>query len=197
MRSGLSDVVDVPILIFDSFNASNMKQPSAIEEDLIQEFGNLYETYGLKRLEGLIVGLLLTQKEPVSLDDMVQLLDHSKGPISVAVRRLDDIGLIKKVNGPVNRRNYYAAHEDIFYNNFKFNMDTVRKNREMAERFLSRIEDGGEEGRETTVENLKHMRLFYRHMESFYQDFSEKWKQVKRQHLNGMADTEEASTVEG
>ena len=181
-----------------------MKKPSATEEDLIQEFGNLYETYGLKRLEGLIVGLLLTQEEPVSLDDMVQLLNHSKGPISVAVRRLDDIGLIKKVNGPVNRRNYYAAHPDIFYNNFKFNMATVRKNREIAERFLDRIEEEEASGQEKTVENLKHMQLFYRHMEAFYQDFSEKWSQVKRQHLDGESDSdgtvasaEEASRMEG
>lgn len=181
-----------------------MTQPSTTEEELIQEFGNLYETYGLKRLEGLIVGLLLTQEEPVSLDDMVQFLNHSKGPISVAVRRLADIGLIKKVNGPVNRRNYYAAHPDIFYNNFKFNMETVRKNREIAERFLDQIENEGAEGREKTIENLKHMRLFYRHMEEFYQDFSEKWTQVKRQHLDGDADfgdpessSEETSAVNG
>ncbi|PSQ87197.1 MAG: transcriptional regulator [Bacteroidetes bacterium QH_2_63_10] len=156
-----------------------MTQPTATEEELIQEFGNLYETYGLKRLEGLIVGLLLTQDEPVSLDD---------------------IGLIKKVAGPVNRRNYYAAHPDLFYNNFKFNMETVRKNREIAERFLERIAEEGEEGREETVENLKHMRLFYRHMENFYQDFSEKWTQVKREHLNGeasAASSEEASVIDG
>ncbi len=172
-----------------------MTQPSATEEELIQEFGNLYETYGLKRLEGLIVGLLLTQDEPVSLDDMVHLLDHSKGPISVAVRRLDDIGLIKKVNGPVNRRNYYKAHPDLFYNNFKFNMATVRKNREIAERFLERIEEEGAEGREETVENLKHMRLFYRHMEGFYQDFSKKWKQVKRQHLDGEPGAKDVPSV--
>jgi len=175
-----------------------MTQPSAAEEELIQEFGNLYETYGFKRLEGLIVGLLLTQEEPVSLDGMVDLLEHSKGPISVAVRRLDDIGLIKKVNGPVNRRNYYVAHPDLFYNNFKFNMATVRKNREIAERFLERIEGGGDEGRAKTVENLKHMRLFYRHMEKFYQDFSEKWKEVKRQHLDGEAGSvDAASSSEG
>jgi DNA-binding transcriptional regulator GbsR (MarR family) len=168
-----------------------MRQPSPTEEELIQEFGNLYETYGLKRLEGLIVGLLLTQDEPVSLDGMVDLLGHSKGPISIAVRRLDDIGLVKKVNGPVNRRNYYAAHPDLFYNNFQFNMATVRKNRKMAERFLSRIESEGANGREETVDNLKHMRLFYRHMEAFYEDFSDQWRKVKRERLGEEVENKE------
>jgi len=165
------------------------KKPSPVEEDLIEEFGNIYESYGLKRLEGLIVGLLLTQTEPVSLDDMVRVLGHSKGPISVSVRRLADIGLIRKVNGPINRRNYYAAHPDIFYNNFKFNMATVRKNRALAERFLARIESEGAESTESTLENLEHMRAFYRLMETFYQDFSEQWQNVKRERL-GPRETE-------
>ena len=164
---------------------SQSRTPSPVEHELIGEFGNLYESYGLKRLEGLIVGLLLTQTAPVSLDDMVEHLAHSKGPISVAVRRLAGIGLVRKVNGPVNRRNYYAAHPDIFYNNFKFNMATVRKNRSLAENFLARIRTEDEAGSEETVDNLEHMRDFYRLMEGFYQDFSERWKQVKRQRAEG------------
>lgn len=169
---------------------SQSRSPSPVEQELIQEFGNIYESYGLKRLEGLIVGLLLTQEHPVSLDDMVDLLEHSKGPISVSVRRLADIGLVRKVNGPVNRRNYYAAHPDIFYNNFKFNMATVRKNRSLAENFLARLRAEGVEGSEETVENLEHMRAFYRLMEDFYQDFSEQWQRVKRQRLEQKAQAE-------
>ncbi len=160
-----------------------MKHPSPVEEELIEEFGNLYESYGFKRLQGLIVGLLLTQPDPISLDDMVELLNHSKGPISIAVRRLADIGLARKVNGPVNRRNYYVAHSDLFHNNFKFNMATVRKNRELANRFLARIQAEDHEEPGETIKNLEHMQAFYELMESFYEDFSEKWKAVKRERL--------------
>jgi DNA-binding transcriptional regulator GbsR (MarR family) len=160
---------------------SESRPPSPVERELIQEFGNIYESYGLKRLEGLIVGLLLTQDAPVSLDDMVERLGHSKGPISVSVRRLADIGLVRKVNGPVNRRNYYAAHPDIFYNNFQFNMATVRRNRSLAENFLMRIRAEDAVGSEETIANLEHMKAFYRLMEAFYQDFSEQWQKVKRQ----------------
>ena len=165
--------------------------PSAIEEELIQEFGNIYESHGLKRLQGLIVGLLLTQSEPASLDDMVELLGHSKGPISIAVRRLADIGVVRKVDGPVNRRNYYVSHPDIFYNNFKFNMATVRRNRSLAERYLKRIRSRGEDNSET-VKNLEHMHAFYQLMESFYQDFSKRWEEVKQSRL----EAEDASSVE-
>jgi len=161
---------------------SDSKAPSPVEKELIEEFGNIYESYGLRRLQGLIVGLLLTKGTPVSLDDMVEILDRSKGPISISVRRLDDMDLVRKVEGPNNRRNYYASHPDIFFNNFKFNMATVQENRALAERFLSRIE-ARDEGTEKTRESLKHMEAFYDLMESYFEDFAEHWQEVKHERL--------------
>lgn len=164
---------------------------TALEQQFIQEFGSIYESHGLKRLEGLLVGLLLTLDAPASLDDMVELLGRSKGPISVAARRLADIGVIRKVGGPVNRRSYYRAHPDIFYNNFKFNMATVRRNRRVAERFLGRLEEDENAGDQAAMrENLEHMEAFYSLMESFYQDFSKRWEEEKRRRraASGSAD---------
>jgi DNA-binding transcriptional regulator GbsR (MarR family) len=161
---------------------SDLQAPSPVERELIEEFGNIYESYGLRRLQGLIVGLLLTKSEPVSLDDMVDILDRSKGPISISVRRLDDMDLVRKVEGPNNRRNYYASHPDIFFNNFKFNMATVRENRSLAERFLARIEAEGK-GSEKTKDSLKHMEVFYDLMEDFFEDFAQRWWEVKQERL--------------
>lgn len=170
---------------------SDSKAPSSVEKDLIEEFGNIYESYGLRRLQGLIVGLLLTRSKPVSLDDMVEILDRSKGPISISVRRLDDMDLVRKVEGPNNRRNYYASHPDIFFNNFKFNMATVRENRTLAERFLSRVDPDGAET-EKTKESLEHMQVFYDLLESFFEDFAERWWEVKQERL----ETDENGTPE-
>lgn len=162
---------------------SHPKAPSSTEQELIEEIGNIYEDFGLRRLQGLIVGLLLTKDEPVSLDDMVEILDRSKGPISISVRRLDDMGLVRKVEGPNNRRNYYASHPDVFYNNFKFNMATIRKNRDLAERFLTRLDVGNGDGSEKTIENLERMKAFYSLMESHLEEFAEEWRNVKQERL--------------
>lgn len=169
---------------------SDSKALSRIERELVEEFGNIYESYGLRRLQGLIVGLLLTKDDPVSLDDMVEMLDRSKGPISISVRRLDEMDLVRKVEGPNNRRNYYASHPDIFFNNFKFNRATVRKNRELAERFLARVDPEEGDESEKTVESLQHMKVFYELMESLFEEFAEKWREVKQERLG----TEETET---
>jgi len=162
-----------------------------VQQGLVEEFGTLYESYGFKRLKGLIVGLVLTQNDPVSLDDITELLDRSKGPISSAVRDLATIGIIRKVNGPVARRDYYEADENLFYNNFRHNMDIVRKNRRIAERYLKRLPSTAAADTPTDYAameaNLEQMRAFYTLMESFYADFSKRWEEVRNQHFDAEA----------
>ena len=144
------------------------------QRDLVAEFGSIYEQYGFQRIKGLLVGLLLVQPDPLSLDDMADMLARSKGPISTAVRDLATTGLVRKVDGPNRRRDYYAAHPDLFLNNFKHNMAIVRKNRRTAEQFLEEM--NGSEVHAEAVRNLNQMRAFYTLMESFYEDFAERWE---------------------
>jgi DNA-binding transcriptional regulator GbsR (MarR family) len=145
-----------------------------LQRDLIEEFGSIYEHYGFQRLKGLLVGLLLVEPDPLSLDDMAELLSRSKGPISTAVRDLAATGLVRKAHGANARRDYYAADPDLFLNNFKHNMAIVRKNRRTAEQFLNEM--NGDEAHAEAVRNLETMRAFYTLMESFYEDFAERWE---------------------
>jgi DNA-binding transcriptional regulator GbsR (MarR family) len=156
-----------------------MRGLNTLERRFVEEFGNIYEGYGLRRLKGLIVGLLLTRPGPLSLNEIADLLGRSKGPISESIRQLAQSGLVRKVSGPVARRDYYAADPDLFYNNFRFNMRTVQRNLETARRFLGMIE-----GRDGTVDpafarNLRHMQAFYSLMEAFYGRFAGEWKKAR------------------
>jgi len=172
-------------LIFQSFENYQTKQNlqmalelSPLQNELVVEFGNIYENYGFQRIKGLIVGLLLGQPEPMSLDDIVDALGRSKGPISTAVRELSTMGTLRKVTGPENRRDYYTTHPDLFFNNFMFNMQTVRRNRRIAEQFLNEVTPDAP-GNGHLIRNLEHMRAFYTLMETFYRNFSEEWKQQR------------------
>ena len=149
-----------------------------LRRSLVEEFGNIYENYGLARLKGLIVGLLLAYDEPQSLDDMAEKLGRSKGPISQTVRELALAGLVRKVDGEHARRDYYAADADLFYNNFRRNMRTVVKNRTTAEYFLGELDRIGDED-DGLRANLDHMRAFYALMEDFYARFEEEWDRAK------------------
>lgn len=148
-------------------------------QGLVEEFGNIYEGYGLPRLNGLLVGLVLAHARPLSLDDMARLLNRSKGPISQAIRELALAGLVRKTNGKENRRDYYEADPDLFLNNFRRNMRTVAKNRSAADFFLEEIERRDIQD-ERLKANLQTMHDFYILMEQFYSRFEEEWTNSQR-----------------
>jgi DNA-binding transcriptional regulator GbsR (MarR family) len=146
----------------------------------IEEFGNLYASYGFKRLNGLIIGLLLTTTEPLALGDIARLLNRSKGLISEATRRLNSLGFIKKSSGVDSRKDYYVADGDIFINVFHFNMATVRKNISIAESFLHEFENDHSKDRKRWKTNLQIMDAFYQQMNEFYRDFDVVWRRKSK-----------------
>jgi DNA-binding transcriptional regulator GbsR (MarR family) len=150
------------------------------QKRFIEDFGNLYASYGFKRLNGLLIGLLLSSSEPLSLGEIAKLLNRSKGLISEVVRRLNSMGFIKKMEGSNSRKDYYTADESIFINVFHFNMSTVRKNVAIAEQFLHELENDKSEETKRWKRNLKVMDAFYQQMNSFYDGFDKSWLETRR-----------------
>jgi DNA-binding transcriptional regulator GbsR (MarR family) len=146
----------------------------------VEEFGNLYASYGFKRMNGLIIGLLLTTPEPLSLGEICRLLSRSKGLISEATRRLNSLGFIKKSSGADSRKDYYIADDEIFINVFHFNMGAVRKNISIAESFLLQLNNDKSNEAKRWKENLLMMETFYDHMNDFYKEFDTVWRKKKK-----------------
>lgn len=157
--------------------------PVQLQREFVEAFGNLYAAYGWKRLDGLIIGLLLARAETLCLDEICEDLGRSKGPISESVRQLAERGLLRKVAGRENRRDYYAIEPDVFFHNHQLNMQAVRKNRTIAETYLS--QEAEAEGLDGMRRNLRVMHAFYTLMESFYSDFAVRWN-AEKQRLEEM-----------
>jgi len=154
------------------------------QRQFIEEFGNLYATYGLKRLSGLVIGLLLSSPGPLSLDEIARHLRRSKGLISETTRRLNSLGYIKKIEGPESRKDYYIADSDIFINVFHFNMATVRKNLAIADQFIHHLDGSKGTALDRWRENLHIMMRFYELMSEFYNGFDTRWNEARKELLN-------------
>lgn len=153
----------------------------ARQKSFVGEFGNLYAAYGFKRLHGLVIGLLLSSETPLCLDDIARLLNRSKGLISETARRLNSLGYIKKADGPESRKDYYIADADIFINVFHFNAAVVRKNLDLAESFLHKLDAPGSKGLNRLRQNLLVMLTFYKEMSEWHEDFEQRWNKLKNQ----------------
>lgn len=148
---------------------------------MIQSFGHAYQAFGLNKLMGFVVALLIFSPEPVALEDIADQLGMSKGPISQITRRLMDHKLIRKVWKPGERKHYFEIVPDIFGQAFQNNFELIRSNLQLARQLKASVEKSADPELKTLLHRLQEMEKFYQLMEKYYQKFLDEWDQVKQE----------------
>lgn len=153
-----------------------------LKEEFIMNFGHAYKAFGLSKLMGHVVALLLYSNKPVSLEDISKILNRSKGPISQIARRLRDKQLIRRVWQPTSRKDFYEIEPEIFENAFRNNIDLIRNNIKIAEHFQNELKDKKNEDVEPLSNRLTEMKSFYTLMDKHYKNFLDEW-QIERKKI--------------
>lgn len=162
-----------------------MSKRSIINE-LIMAYSEAYQNLGYSSLMGKIVALLISAPEPLSLDEISEQLQMSKGPISQISRKLKDHRLIEKVWIPGERKDYYRASSDIFGQAFANYRTSMRRNKAIAERFLQELDalDAHDDQTRHLLERMQEMKTFYSLMDEHNASFLEAWREYERSQLN-------------
>ena len=146
--------------------------------ELIQAYSEAYVKLGYSSLMGKIVALLIASPKPLSLDDIAEQLQMSKGPISQISRKLKDHLVIERVWVPGERKDYYKAAPDIFGQAFENYASSMKKNAELGARIGALAAESNLEDEQ--VKHIKNrmdeMKLFYNKMEKYNRDFIKSWK---------------------
>ncbi|UCD30925.1 MAG: hypothetical protein JSW04_00495 [Desulfobacterales bacterium] len=85
-----------------------------IRNDLIHVIGEKAEKFGFSRIAGQLEGLLLFSREPMSLDEMAERLEVSKGSVSTNIRLLERWKVVRKVYHRGARKNFYEIRGNIW-----------------------------------------------------------------------------------
>ncbi len=82
-------------------------------EEYIENIGLLMESLGATRMAGRILGyIFVTDKEEVAFDELVDVLKASKSSISTNIKSLINLGYVRTVSLPGDRKTYYSlTHE--------------------------------------------------------------------------------------
>lgn len=150
------------------------------QQAFVRDFGESYQVFGLSRLMGQIVGLLLCEDEPQSLTAMTEKLAVSKGPVSQITRRLADHDLIARVPVPGSRRDHYAANEDIFGQAYVNHAAKQAKNLALAHEYQRRIDAHGGDVPRYFQRRVEEMTCFYELMLEFQEAFKLEWERRRR-----------------
>lgn len=155
-----------------------------IKSEIIQKFGDAYKAFGLNKLMGHVVALLIYSPKPLSLGEIAEQLKRTKGPVSQILGRLCDHKLIRKTwSSENNRKDFYEIEPDIFENAFRNNLELVKKNTRIANELNSLVKNENSLDNSVLQYRIDEMESFYLLMEKKYREFLTEWKAEKEQLL--------------
>ncbi|MBX3010383.1 MAG: helix-turn-helix domain-containing protein [Caldilineaceae bacterium] len=123
----------------DSAQTDNVDSLSPLSGDkstllqFIENMGLHFEEYGVPRIGGRILGLLLASSRPISPEEMAELLQVSRSSVSTNLRTLVMTGLADRVSLPGERSDFYTFADDAWEKSLEMRLDGIHSLREMAE----------------------------------------------------------------
>ena len=85
-----------------------------VNDSTVAGLGRLARFFGFSEVMGRLYGTLLLSPEPLSLDDLAEQLQISKGSVSMNMRALERWGMAHEVWMRGERKKYYEAEPDLW-----------------------------------------------------------------------------------
>ncbi len=101
--------------------------PEAVQK-LVDSWGAMGVLWGINRSMARVHALLIASDEPLSLDEIAEQLEISRGNASMCLKELRNWRVIQRVHKPGDRRDYYVPEQDVL--RMFFRIATERKKRE-------------------------------------------------------------------
>ncbi|HII66939.1 MAG TPA: MarR family transcriptional regulator [Thermococcaceae archaeon] len=102
---------------------------------MMEHFADTARRFGLSELYGYIYGVLFFEDEPLSLGKIAERTGYSLSHVSTALKLLENIGLVKRIKKPGDKRAYYTAIKNIrewrkeaYYKKIEEDVRQTRKN---------------------------------------------------------------------
>lgn len=106
----------------------------------IDNMGLHYEKFGVPRIGGRILGLLLVNPRPVSADEMVDALQVARSSISTNLRALMLAGLIERAPVSGERCDHFIFSNSAWQRSLDLRMEGVSNMRELASEGLDELD---------------------------------------------------------
>ncbi len=81
---------------------------------MIEGLGQLTDFFGFSPVMGHLYGALLMSPEPLSLDELEEIVGKSKASVSMNMRALERWGMVREVWVKGDRRKFYEAESDLW-----------------------------------------------------------------------------------
>lgn len=125
-------------------NAASEERPEPSAPDLsrfIENMGLHFESCGVPRIGGRILGYLLLNPRPVSSEEMAEGLQAARSSISTNLKTLQMSGMVEKVSLPGERVDFYVFSESGWQTSLEMRLAGILRLKELGEDCLSSIDN--------------------------------------------------------
>ncbi|HVL38051.1 MAG TPA: MarR family transcriptional regulator [Fimbriimonadaceae bacterium] len=95
----------------ENLNPQDAKLKAA-QEQFILEWGRMSSSWGINRTMAQIHALLFVTGEPLTVDEIIERLQISRGNASMNLRDLMDWGIVRRFRRPGERKDTYVSDSD-------------------------------------------------------------------------------------
>ncbi|WP_295361694.1 GbsR/MarR family transcriptional regulator [Arenimonas sp.] len=85
-----------------------------LSQSFVLHFGEMGSRWGINRTVGQIYALLFISARPLTADEITERLGVSRSNVSMGLKELSSWRLVRLSHQPGDRRDYYAAPEDVW-----------------------------------------------------------------------------------
>lgn len=151
---------------------------SAEKIRFIEKLGLYYENYGIPRIGGKILGLILVNSDPVSAEYMSKILKVSRSSISTNVRFLVSSGFLEIAPQSGDRTDYFIISESAWDNSIKMRIEGFDNLRQIIEKGINSFGKEKNIGMENNISrNLEDMFDWTNMMLEAHKEMLIKWKE--------------------
>jgi HTH-type transcriptional regulator, glycine betaine synthesis regulator len=132
---------------FDDYGRSEYSEctMSPAKSDVVRQFveawGAMGSLWGINRSVARVHALLMANEEPLSLDAIAEQLQMSKGNASMSLRELRTFGVVRQVEVPGDRRDFYVTEPDVWTMFFRIIRERKRREFDPALEAIHRLVD--------------------------------------------------------
>lgn len=130
---------------------------SEAKEKYIHTWGILATNWGINRTMAQVHALLLATGKPLSTDEVMELLEISRGNANMNLRALMDWGIVKKEFVKGDRKEYFVAEKDIWYLFKQITKERRKREIEPVVAFLEELKNIEDDNSEEAKEFIKLM----------------------------------------
>ncbi len=109
-----------------------------IRKTIFELFTGFAKLYGYPKSIGEVYALLYLHEKPLSMDEIMEELKMSKGNVSMCLRKLEEMGFVKRVWISGRRRDYFTINKR--FSSFR---EIIKKKYELLESACSSLEGTG------------------------------------------------------